>query len=263
MEQGLDMRLIETYIPAFLSIMKALFVLACFLFFEFSGAAMGSAYLLVGTGLFYDRVMFQHSGESMIDSNMSAGCLLLCFVVNNMRAAAVQPVWQEVMCNLLWCCFSVGVLLKDEIGAIKGAFEKLPDLLVCCVFFYLHSMVSTVPCNGLELCARCMSFQVISIAWFYTHHLRHGMSCDGFMLCMVRFLPVLFVGKVAACVFGGSSWVFILYRFYCYYHQYHLVPSPRPRRSPEKLSPRVAEEPSDDTMLLRELLKQQRLVEEA
>eukprot|EP00960_Hanusia_phi_P030673 748786-Hanusia_phi.AAC.1 len=58
----MDLRVVETYIPAFFTIMKTIAVLGFIPFMGWVGLSNNSVYNLVGTLLFVDRMLFAGEG---------------------------------------------------------------------------------------------------------------------------------------------------------------------------------------------------------
>lgn len=253
-DELLDLRVIETYVPAFMVIMKTLAILGLIPLLSSLGFQHGSIYTLVATLLFVDRHLHTYylnpgscgREKRLMDSNMSVCCVLLCFVVNSSRAVDFGGASggglggfvgglgvKEVLLNLVWCFIALWLLLKDELPLLRllgldigfcptvcpmvrsMRSDYRPEVIPSAVMFYMHSCLPFAQASMLELSVRSISFQCLTVGWYYTYKIRNPPTEDStFIMSMVRFMPVLFITRWLACVFGGVVWVCIMVRFY-------------------------------------------------
>lgn len=241
-EELLDLRVIETYVPAFMVIMKTLAILGLIPMLASLGLSHGSIYTLIGTMLFVDKTFSWGAGmnvyanpgslgreKRLMDSNMSVCCVLLCFIVNSCRPVDFTSV-KELACNGLWCLIAVWLLIKDElpllrllgfnlglcpmINSMQGRGYR-PEIIPSAIMFYIHSCLPLSQSSMLELSVRSISFQCLTVGWYYTYRIRNPPNEDStFIMSIVRFMPVLFVSKWVACGFAGVVWLCIMVRFY-------------------------------------------------
>lgn len=243
-EELLDLRIIETYVPAFMVIMKTLAILGFIPMLSSVGLSHGSIYTMIATILFVDR-NFQslplnslnslnslNPGSTgrekrLMDSNMSVCCVLLCFIVNSFRPVDLTTV-KELVCNGLWCFIALWLLIKDELPLLRylgfniGLCPMInhnlgyrPEIIPSAVMFYIHSSLPLNQTSMLELSVRSISFQCLTVGWYYTYKIRNppNEECT-FIMSIVRFMPVLFVNKWVACGFAALVWLCIMIRFY-------------------------------------------------
>lgn len=245
-DELLDLRVIETYVPAFMVIMKTLAILGLIPLLSSLGFSHGNIYTLVATLLFIDRNLhsyYMNPGslgreKRLMDSNMSVCCVLLCFVVNSSRPVEVGGLGlREMVLNVMWCFIGLWLLVKDELPLLRffGFDTALcpmirardnyksdyyrndyrPEIIPSAVMFYMHSSTPILQTSMLELSVRSITFQCLTVSWYYTYKIRNPPNEDcTFIMSMVRFMPVLFVSKWVACVFAGIVWICIMIRFY-------------------------------------------------
>jgi len=289
-EELLDLRVIETYIPAFFMIMKTIAVLGFIPLMGWVGMGEQSIYNLVGTLLFIDRTLSPIGNArcgNAVDSNMSVACVLLCFIINTerVRTAYVDSA-RDIVMNSLWCFVALFLLVRDELPLrrvwLVAAFPS-PDIFVSALMFYIHTLLPLSSATVLELSIRAITFQCLSVSWFYTFRLRGKVQENAFIMCMVRFFPVMFTGTIISCVFAGMVWVCIMYKFYQQHSEFRNqfggggrkmpTPDPDPVETPvyhhrvnhpvnvqprEKATIYEYEEDDEDAHLLREILQQKR-----
>jgi len=242
-DELLDLRVIETYVPAFMVIMKTLAILGLIPLLSSLGFSHGNIYTLVATLLFIDRNLhsyYMNPGslgreKRLMDSNMSVCCVLLCFVVNSSRPVETGGlVLRELLLNVIWCFIGLWLLVRDELPLLRffGFDTALcpmirkndsysyrsdyrPEIIPSALMFYMHSSTPILQTSMLELSVRSITFQCLTVSWYYTYKIRNPPNEDcTFIMSMVRFMPVLFVSKWAACVFAGIVWICIMIRFY-------------------------------------------------
>lgn len=246
-DELLDLRVIETYVPAFMVIMKTLAILGLIPLLSSMGFSHGNIYTLVATLLFIDRNLhsyYMNPGslgreKRLMDSNMSVCCVLLCFVVNSSRPLELSGLGlRELLLNVIWCFIGLWLLVRDELPLLRflgfdiGLCPMIrknehsyrsdnykndyrPEIIPSAIMFYMHSSTPILQTSMLELSVRSITFQCLTVSWYYTYKIRNPPNEDcTFIMSMVRFMPVLFVSKWVACVFAGIVWICIMIRFY-------------------------------------------------